>query len=151
MNICKQTSDCWKLLVHFFIKYCQLMIWWKHSFYNFTYLHHCFLFSLCWVRMMKISFCSLFIQKGVRALANQNFDWTGKRWFSTVNWACKLTSTNHRSLILKHGYPFKSNAVFEKLEKNISFVDPFFFGKLHFYLSCLLTLRTYINTLYMSA
>ena len=117
-------------------------------FTTLTYLHHCFLFSLCWVRMMQISFCSLFIQKGVRAFANQNFDWTGKRWFSTVNWACKLSSTNHRSLILKHGYPLKLNAVFEKWDKRYFVRWPIFLGWTSFWFVMFVYFANLINTLY---
>ena len=104
-------------------------------FTTLTYLHHCFLFSLCWVGMMQISLCSLFIQKGVRAFANQTLIEQESDGFSTVYWACKLSSTNHKGLILKHGYPLKLHAVFEKWDLR------FFFGELicHVCLLCELT------------
>ena len=107
-------------------------------FTTLTYLHHCFLFfSLLSENDANLILSSIY-SKSCQSIRQSNFDWTGKRWIFIVNWACKLSSTNHKGLILKHGYPLKLHAVFESWDQR-------FFCELHSYLSCLFTLRTYIN------
>ena len=104
-------------------------------FTTLTYLHHCFLFfSLLSENDANLILSSIY-SKSCQSIRQSNFDWTGKRWIFTVNWACKLSSTNHKGLILKHGYPLKLHAVFEKWDLR------FFFGELicHVCLLCELT------------
>ena len=109
-------------------------------FTTLTYLHHCFLFfSLLSENDANLILSSIY-SKSCQSIRQSNFDWTGKRWIFTVNWACKLSSTNHKGLILKHGYPLKLHVVFESWDQRF-FVN--FILICHVCLLCELT-STYV-------